>query len=334
MKESLISVASEGGGAHAIDVMAGVAEPLARAVRRAVPFLGRRQVAVRLAAPKLMSTQKVGRDLQGPVYVSHLVAEPGGARARICFDAPAVAFLLDGTLCGDGSKQSKLSLTGLTPAQVAFIEQMSETLVNALSKALSCEIGMVLNTMPVVRGGQTASGSTVALSFSFVEEKKKEEDEEEFLFEEEDEEGEEEEQEELTSLGTIVLAISKSALMSARLSQAKPSDEVDDRVIATMGEVQVDVVAELGRIVMSVAQLAGLRVGHTLRVPVAVNGSVEVLVEDVALFKGRPTTSGSQLAIKLIDPEHAATLSMAPGPGGGVGTEPMAPEAHRVDMRA
>ena len=60
-------------------------------------------------------------------------------------------------------------------------------------------------------------------------------------------------------------------------------------------------VAELGRVPMSLGDLGLLQVGDTLRVPVAVNGAVDVRVEDVPLFKGRPTTAGSQLAVRLIE---------------------------------
>lgn len=329
MKGTLISVASEGGGAHAIDVMAGVADALCRAMKRSIPFLVRRKVELSFAEPQLMNADEVVDQLTGPCHVSHLVAEPGGARARLAFDARAVAFLLDGSLCGDGSKTQPLDAKGLSAAQKAFIEQLSESIVTGLSTTLERQIGLALTTMPQTRNGHSASGALVALTFTFMDadEPNASAEEDDFLFEDEQKKEDDETPEEPKEPhGTMVLAISKSALMSARVSHGKHTDVIDQRVIATMEEVCVDVVAELGRVVMSVAQLAALRVGHTLRVPVPVNGAVNVRVEDVPLFKARPTTSGSQLAIKLMD--------TTPPPVDEPERSSIAPAPRSVDLRA
>lgn len=310
MNQSLISVASQGGGAHAIHVMSGAAEVLARAIRRAVPFLGRRGVHVRAGEPQLSSTEAVGSDFREPAYVAHLVAEPGGARARLCFDADAIAFLMDGSLCGDGSKVQKLTAKGLTPPQKAFIEQLAGSVVGTISSSLEMEIGLALTPIDVRSGG--ATGSLVAIELSFIDDKKEEEgdEEEDFLFEDDEADAGDEApvEDEIVCHGRILLAISKSALMTARVRSPKQTEEIDERVVETMGEVPVEVVAELGRIVMSVAELGQLAVGTTLRMPVAVNGAVDVRVEDVPMFKGRPTTSGSQLAVRLVEDKPVGTL--------------------------
>lgn len=94
--------------------------------------------------------------------------------------------------------------------------------------------------------------------------------------------------------------MSKTALNAARAAnQSKKVERLDLRVAATVREVHVNVVAELGRIKFKLGDLAKLRVGDTLRLDVPVDGDVDVRIESEVLFKGQPRTVGSQIAIQL-----------------------------------
>lgn len=300
MTTTFISVASEGGGAHAIDVMARLAQPLCRTMSRAIPFLGRRGVSVQHEAPVLTATAEVCDGLVGPAHEMHLVVEPGGGRARLCFDAEAIAFLLDGTLCGDGSGAKALE-DRLTLPQRAFITELGASVSKCLSATFEREAGLSLRAMPAVENDRTTNAAMVCMTLTFVEAQKAEAPaEDDFSFDEVEEEEEDADQSEAAKpRGTVRFAISKSTLMAARLGGEPPKETTDLRVVHSVEEVPVDVIAELGRITMSVAEIGALRVGDTMRLPVAVNGAVNVRVEDVALFHGRPTTSGSQLAVEL-----------------------------------
>lgn len=308
--ETLISVTSEGGSALAEETLRRAAPSIASGVRRAVPFLGRRRATAVAGSPKTLRASAFGKDLDDPYYVCSLAAEPGGSRAMLALDAHAIAFLLEGMLGGDGSDTPKLAKKGLSAPQRAFIDRIVTNVVSSVSGSLQKVLGLSLTKLPALGNEISADGVVVELPIEFHDATPKAvESKKEFSLDDFDvpsmrggRPSSPGGAEEANVLGTMFLAISKTALNAARAANlTKKLERVDPRIAATMRAVEVNVVAELGRIRLSLGDLSRLQVGDTLRLDVPVDGDVEVRVEEQALFRGQPTTHGSQLAIQVTE---------------------------------
>jgi len=336
--ETLISVTSEGGSALAEETMRRAAPALAAGVRRGVPFLGRRRATATPGEASAVRGSEFGKRLAEPYYICPLAADPGGSRAMLALDANAIAFLLEGMLGGDGTDTPKLQKKGLSAPQKAFLDRILSTIVHGLSSALAKSVGLSLTKLPQLANEKAADGVLVQLPIDFRDAAPKLDTKKEFSLDDFDapslrgganSSGGEPE---AASFGTLLLAVSKTALNAARAAnQTKKIERLDPRLAATMREVPVNVVAELGRLKMRLGDLSRLRVGDTLRLDVQVNGEIDVRVENQVLFKGQPTTLGSQIAVNIVEctapevppeppPPPSAILSDMPGPGGPRGT--------------
>ena len=100
--------------------------------------------------------------------------------------------------------------------------------------------------------------------------------------------------------GRAALFLPKEALASrSGGSSADGPIQVDPAVAATLSNVEMEVVVELGRLPIRLGQLSNLKVGDTLKLDVAVGGLVKVRAGSRELLKGRPTTQGGQIAIRI-----------------------------------
>jgi len=99
--------------------------------------------------------------------------------------------------------------------------------------------------------------------------------------------------------GNVPLAISQHALSAVHSRPADRAREPDQRLVKTLEQTEVEVVAELGRMQISLGQLAALEIGSTLRLAVPVKGAIAVRVDQRVLFKAQPTAVGTQLAVRL-----------------------------------
>jgi flagellar motor switch protein FliM len=332
-EESLISVVSEGGSALAEETITRAGPFVAQGLARGVPFLGRRRIVVKAGAPDTRKSTAVGTDLEPPVFVAQLAVEPGGARALLCVDGPAIAFLLEGSLGGDGSDLPKLQKKGLSAPQHAFVDRVVGHMVRTVSSALAKSVGLTLTKLPALSGEKSASGVLVAMPLLFRDAPSTAKPEEKGLdldsFDEPSSDGEDDGADESKTKvhGTVQLAISKSALTAARARGSKSREvAVDPRVAATLREAQVWVVAELGRLHLSLAELVALRVGDTLRLDVPVNGDVDVRVENRVLLRAQPTAVGTQLAIQITG-RHETESPVASGSQPGSQERGLRPEA-------
>ncbi|MBM4376315.1 MAG: FliM/FliN family flagellar motor switch protein [Deltaproteobacteria bacterium] len=307
--ESLISVTSEGGSAVAEETMQRAATSIAAGVRRAIPFLGRRRATAVATTPSTVRANTFGKELEDPFYVCSLAAEPGGSRAMLALDAAAIAFLLEGMLGGDGSDSPKLAKKGLSAPQRAFIDRIVGNIVTSVSSSLAKALGLSLTKLPQLMNERPADGVVVMLPIEFHDAAPKTvESKKDFSlddFEMPSKSGASSSpgaSGDATVFGTMFIAVSKTALIAARAANlANRVEHVDPRLAASLRQVEVSVVAELGRVRLTLGGLSALRVGDTLRLDVPVEGDVDVRVEDQPLFRGQPTTHGSQLAIQVTE---------------------------------
>ena len=306
---SLISVTATGGSTAALETMRRAGDPLALALRRAVPFLTRRGVAIKPGAPYVINSNELQSQLAAPVYLANLASEPGGARAAICLDSQAISFLLEGSLGGDGSDPPKLNPKGLTAPQLAFMDRVFTNVMKCCAETIERSIGLSVKYLPRAQGQKSAGATLVVLPLNFVDEATLDDDDDMDVFGPESTEeapeadGEAAEPSSAGSRGRMLIGLSKNALNRARAAhdRRQRTQPIDDRVAATIREVDVDVVAELGRLPLTIGKLMALKVGDTLRLDVPVNGHIILRIDEEVLFRGQPTTTGTQLAIQIVE---------------------------------
>jgi flagellar motor switch protein FliM len=278
--KSMLGDAVEGGAQRRVlDAMDERGTDIALAMKRAIPFLMRRSVPLEPEPSKIGVARALQEELEGPIYSVPLVTDPGGSRAMLLFDRGAVSFLLDGALGGiPADEAQELEEEGapkqLTSPQRAVMNRLADALLKAISEALG-SLGVRLRRLPP-SSGTPPEGQFAAITFLLGE----------------------------GSSRKIVVAVARDALQNAGLglfSESKQKDTIQNKVPAVLQEVELELVVELGRIRRKLADIDSLKVGDTLRLGVPVRSPVTIQVQGQPMFRGKPTTVGTQLAVSIVE---------------------------------
>ena len=270
----LLQFAVEGGRVRkAASALEQASPQLASALRRAMPFLARHGTEVTLCFARAIPLGELLGDLPRPIHATHIAVSPGGSRGAVIFDAGAIAMALDGVLGGDGTAPPPLDAAGLTPPQVALISRVVEGVVRSFSEVMTRRFGVALHQSPP--DGDDAGSETAPVACSF----------------------------ELGSgpqCGRVMLLMAKEALLGANADrQDGPANGIDPRVAAVVEQVELDLVAELARMKLTLRHLSTLRVGDTIRLDVPVGGAINVRADGRVVLRGHPTTNAGQIAIRV-----------------------------------
>ena len=245
---------------------------IATALRRALPFLAKREVPLRLAWAHARPVADILSDLARPFHVAHFVVEPGSAPGSLVLDAGAVSLLLDGVLGGDGRALPTLNTSGLTTPQTALVSRTLEGVVRALSEVLAARVGVRIEPVPARTDDQPGEGTPIAGAFSL---------------------GSDE------NPATVILVLPKDALLTREAPVTAPRAALDPRIAQALDDVDLELVVELARVPMKLGDVLGLRVGDTIPVDVPVGSSVSIRADDRTLLRGRPTTAGGRIAVRI-----------------------------------
>ncbi len=252
---------------RATAVLAAERRSLESAVKRTLPYLSRRKIKVSALEPSPVIYGDALGELLAPMHV--MAVDVGGARGALVVDGKAVAHGLDGVLGGSG-ELPELDPSGLSPAQSALAVRLARGLLEAFASVLG-KLGMRLTESAEDAGG-APGGLLVACAVTIGEDETR---------------------------GTILLLVPAGAVPEGALGVPKVL-LAQTRTAAAMAQVDVEVVAELGRVRLPLRRLAGLRVGDVVRLPLPLDTAATVRVSTSVIFRGKPTTSGPQIAI-LID---------------------------------
>jgi flagellar motor switch protein FliM len=246
---------------------------LVAALKRAIPFLSRRGVPISLFQAQAMPVAELLESLARPFHVTHLVTQPGEAAGALVLDAGAVAIFLDGVLGGDGLSLPVLNPAGLSGPQTAMVAGLAGNILRAFTVALQGSIGLGLEARPA-NLEQAPVESAIACVLELGEGDRR---------------------------GRVALLLAKEPLVTeSAAAQAVASPTLDPRIATVLEEVELTVVAELARVFLKVGHIASLKVGDTLRLDVPVSGLVSVRASGRELMRGRPTTSGGRIAVKIL----------------------------------
>lgn len=251
---------------RATAVLAAEKRSLEAAVKRTLPYLSRRKIKVSAGEPAPVIYSDALADLLAPMHVT--AVDVGGARGALVVDGKAVAHGLDGVLGGTG-ELPELDPSGLSPAQVALAVRLARGLLEAFASVLG-RLGMKLSESTEDLTG-APGGLLVACAVTIGEDETR---------------------------GTILLLVPAGAVPEGALGSSKPLLP-QARTAAAMAQVDVEVVAELGRVRLPLRRLAGLKVGDVVRLPLPLDTAATVRVSTSVLFRGRPTTSGPQIAVAI-----------------------------------
>ncbi|HZU84357.1 MAG TPA: FliM/FliN family flagellar motor switch protein [Polyangiaceae bacterium] len=276
MSESakLLRFAVEGGRVRRAAAALEQASPqIMSALRRAMPFLVRHGAQVALCFARAIPVGELLAELPRPIHAVHLTMTPGGAHGAIVLDAGAIAMILDGVLGGDGSSPPALDGSGLTPPQVALVSRVLDGVVRSFSEVFARRFGVSLQATAPDGDAASSEAAPVACSFEIGAG---------------------------SNLGRVVLLVAKEALLGAAEDRQDPGHAAaDPRVAGVVEQVELEFVAELARLRVTLGQLANLRVGDTIRLDVPVGGTVNLRAEGRVVLRGHPTTNAGQIAIRI-----------------------------------
>lgn len=246
---------------------------LATALRRALPFLTRRDVPVAMEWARAVPAAELMLDLPRPVHVVHLAVEPGGAPGALVFDAGALSRMLDGVLGGDGRALPTLDAAGLTAPQRALVGRTVEGIVRAVGEVLSSRIGVNIALASDRPDPNSSDGTSIVCAFMLG-----------------------------ADLGRVLLVLPKNALLGpgAAITSALPAPETyNPHVLRALDGVDLELVVELARVPARLDVVLGLRVGDTLPLGIPVSDPVNVRIDDKPMFRGRPTTVAGCIAVRI-----------------------------------
>jgi flagellar motor switch protein FliM len=270
----LLRFAVEGGRVRRATSAVEQASPqLASALRRAMPFLARQGAQVALCFARAIPVGELLGDLARPIHATQVVVAPVGARGALVMDAGAIALVLDGVLGGNGTALPELDPASLTPPQVALVARVAQGVVHSLSEVLSRRFGITFETSTPDGDDASSEAAPIACSFELGAGER---------------------------IGRVVLLVPKEALLGCGddTHDVSPS-RVDPRVASIVEQVELNLVAELARMRMTLRHLSGLKVGDTIRLDVPVGAAINVRADGYVVLRGHPTTSGGQIAVRI-----------------------------------
>lgn len=238
--------------------------PLSGAIKRSMPWVIRKRVAISFVPPRAVLVSEHLDTLAGPTHRTPLLFDDKHV-GLLVLDAPAIAAALDGALAGGGGTAPKLG-DRLTAAQAALADRLAGSIVAALETA-----GADPAITRAPEANAAPSGVYIVSTLRLGE-------------------------------GSIALLV-PAAAVDAATEETKPAG-ITPMSPSTLDAVELDVVAELGRVSVPFQRIAKLRVGDVLKLPLRTSTPARVHVAERQLFAGTPKAEGTRLTIAL--ERHAA----------------------------
>lgn len=264
----------------AVKALGQISERFAKGARRAMPFLARQKA--RLVPSDVTFGEAPGQQIsnEGPSFKVHLESSDGHAWAIVRADMGAMARVLDGALGGASDSNDDLSHVfgkELTIAQRTLVGRVMAAVAEDYAAAIRsvCTLEMRAVALEPMRAGERLELAKDAIRADCAFEG-------------------------VGATGLLQLYIGAEVLEAAmKAHEAVEAAMGDPRMMDAVAGVLVQVVAELGRLDLSLGRVLALSKGETLRLPTAVDEPICVRVEGVAKFKAVPVVSRGQLAVQV-----------------------------------
>ncbi len=267
----------------AVRALGRISESFAKAAKRSLPFLGRQKRRLLAGDVTLGAALRREDDSPGPTFRVLLESQEANSWAMVRLDTGALAVVLDGAL---GSTQLEAALPleelfgkELSSAQRALIGRVAQSVAEDFAAAVkhACAMSLTVSSAEALRAGEVLDLPKDAICASCTFEGG-------------------------TIPAHVELYIGAEALEAAvHDNETVELSAGDPRMALAIRGVTVPVVAELGRLDLSLARVLSLNVGETLRLESAVDEPVTLRVSGVAKFDVVPVVSRGQLAVQIKD---------------------------------
>jgi flagellar motor switch protein FliM len=232
------------------------------ALRRALPFLARKRVAVVAAPPRTTLFTEIGTAIPNLAFSTAFMTSRGN-RGLLAMDAAGIGRVLDGVLGGGDAPEGDAFDGPLSSAQIALASKVCGGLLTAFAGALRSQLNIEIEATPLPVG-TPETGACASLAFT------------------------------MAGGGLVVLGLPLSVL-----SEGESTTESDGAMAAAMEDVEIDVVAELGKVRVPLSTLSSLAVGDVLQLPLSLDDRARVCAGGAVLFRGRPTAIGLTIGVAI-----------------------------------
>lgn len=243
---------------------------LSNGVRRAIPFLLRKAIAVKAQPARIGSFESLVSPKGHPSFVQCYPAGSDAKHVALVVGPAGAAFLLEGSLGGNPDEEPPSPVETMTAPQRALLSRMAETVMRALSEGFR---SMGITFANDAKGTILPRTECVEIELTIG----------------------------ATAGTSLSLVLPRELFHAARQVDAPDVSETLRRNGLVLAEVEVELVVELGRVRRSIDLLRRLQVGEVLRLDVPVRTPVVVRVQDQDLFRGKPMVAGTQLSVGILE---------------------------------
>lgn len=247
---------------RAQETLARASSELLAALRRALPFVARKRISVVAAPPRTKLFTEIASTIPNLAFSTAFSLRRSG-RGLLAVDAVGIARILDGALGGGDPIEGEVSEGPLSSARLALANKVAAALLAGFGEALRARLSIEIDPTPA-SGAPPETGACAAISFT------------------------------MAGGGHIVLALPLAALV-----EGDHTTEGDGAMAAAIEDVEIDVVAELGKVRVPLSALSALAVGDVLTLPLAIDDRARVSAGKIVLFRGRPTAVGTTIGIQI-----------------------------------
>ncbi len=178
--------------------------------------------------------------------------------------------ILEGALGGSALFDSAPVAPDLTLAQRALVDRVARSLMEDLELSIKTRTGLELT-------GEPETSRVVETDAMYVVC----------------------EVENLSIPAAIIIAASSEVLVQATGGSEQKHEEFNPDMLAALGGVEVEAIAELGRVTLPLRRAMDLAVGDILRLNTADDDFVRVCVGGLTKFDAIPVTSRGQMAVEI-----------------------------------
>ncbi|MDB4947091.1 MAG: hypothetical protein JWP97_6625 [Labilithrix sp.] len=237
---------------------------LASSLRRVLPFLSRKRVAVIAGPARSALFAELPESIPNLAFTVPFVAGPTRAPGVLALDAMAVHRVLDGVLGGGDPDPDNVARTELSSAQTALASRVVETILKAFAEALKTRLGLTIELAP--GAGLTTAGVGAVCTLT------------------------------IAGGGIVAIAVPLSVLDESPAAKASS----DGAMAAAMVDVEVDVVAELGKVKIPLTALASLQVGDVVQLTLGLDECARICAGGAEIFRGKPKSNGGSIGIEIV----------------------------------